>query len=85
MNKVEPIEDIPRLAWQCRRGMLELDYMLKEFLDQRYAGLEDAQKKDFVRLLDYPDPILNDWLMGHAVPREPEMQLLVEKIRARSV
>ncbi len=74
--------DFERLQWQCRRGMLELDYMLKGFLDNRYAGLDEATRRDFVRLLDYPDQILHDWLMGHAVPREPEMQKLVGMMRS---
>ena len=75
------IDDIARLHWQCRRGMLELDLLLSGFLERRYADLPDEWKRDFVRLLDYPDPILNDWLMGHSVPSEPQMRRLVEMIR----
>ena len=78
-NSTSP--DIERLQWQCRRGMLELDYMLKDFLDSRYAGLDVATQRDFVQLLDYPDQILHDWLMGHSVPREPKMQRLVAMMR----
>ncbi|MCW9022639.1 MAG: succinate dehydrogenase assembly factor 2, partial [Sedimenticola sp.] len=34
--------DIPplgQLRWQCRRGMLELDYILVGFLDQHFTDL----------------------------------------------
>jgi antitoxin CptB len=73
--------DIARLQWQCRRGMLELDYLLKNFLEQHYDALPDQQKSDFLRLLDYPDQILRDWFMGRSVPREAPMQHLVKRIR----
>lgn len=84
MNATTPaLPDVERLKWQCRRGMLELDYMLKDFLDDHYSALSDIQKHDFVRLLDFPDQILHDWLMGHSVPRESAMQALVKRIRHR--
>lgn len=73
--------DIERLRWQCRRGMLELDYLLRDFLDHHYLGLETKEQQDFVRLLDYPDQILHDWMMGRSVPREPRLQSLVKRIR----
>ncbi len=74
--------DIERLQWQCRRGMLELDYLLRDFLDVHYAALDQAEKRVFVRLLDYSDQILHGWLMGHSVPREQEIRGLVARIRA---
>ncbi len=74
--------DIERLQWQCRRGMLELDYLLKDFLDSHYSDLSSVEQQDFIRLLDYPDQILHDWLMGHSVPREQPLQSLVSRIRS---
>jgi antitoxin CptB len=83
LNLTDPLPPVSRLQWQCRRGMLELDYLLREFLDQRYPRLDEAQQRAFVRLLDYPDQILQDWFMGRSVPREAGMQLLVDAIRRR--
>jgi antitoxin CptB len=74
--------DLERLQWQCRRGMLELDYLLMDFLDGHFVDLDEPSRQDFVRLLEYPDQILHDWLMGYAVPREPEMQRLVARMRS---
>jgi antitoxin CptB len=81
MASEESLPDIERLQWQCRRGMLELDHLLRDFLDTGYPELDATGRRDFVRLLDFPDQILHDWLMGHAVPREPAMQRLVALMR----
>ena len=45
------------------------------------GALSKARQRDFERLLEYQDPILRDWLLGRSVPREPELQRLVELIR----
>ena len=81
MTPTEPPPDIGRLRWQCRRGMLELDLLLMDFLEHRYGALPEAWQRDFERLLEYPDPILRDWLLGRNVPQDPELQRLVELIR----
>lgn len=72
---------IQRLRWQCRRGTLELDLLLNRFLDQRYAELDVAGRANFERLLGYPDQILQDWLIGQAVPADPTLTGLVEAIQ----
>jgi antitoxin CptB len=80
---VTEVQDMARLQWQCRRGMLELDYILREFLDTRYPHLGEAMQRDFVRLLGCPDPLLLDWLMGHSAPGEPALQRMVSLLRSR--
>ncbi len=57
-----------RLAWQCRRGMLELDVLLTRFLDHSYEKLSLADKRCFVDLLTSIDPELYAWLMGQEAP-----------------
>ncbi len=71
-----------RLLWQCRRGMLELDYLLKGFLQTGYEPLPDEEKRLFIRMLDFQDQLLLDWLMGYIVPSDPATQRMVERIRA---
>ncbi len=70
-----------RLYWQCRRGMLELDWLLRGFLDRVYdsMGLDELQTME--NLLTYPDPVLLEWLMGRMVPFDKDIARLVEKIR----
>ena len=77
----EPLPSLDRLRWQCRRGMLELDLLLEDFLDNTYAGLSDAEKRTFCRVLEYQDQLLLDWFMGRAVPADREIIRIVERIR----
>ena len=73
--------DRARLAWRCRRGMLELDLLLQGFLDRSYDALSEAQRRRFVQLLELPDQQLLDYLMEREIPREREDVELITKIR----
>lgn len=53
-----------KMRWQCRRGMLELDLILLNFLDNHFDVLSNKQKSEFSELLNQPDPILYDWIIG---------------------
>lgn len=57
-----------RLRWACRRGMLELDIILNDFLDTQYFTLTEAQQKAFEGLLSCTDQELFRWLVHHEVP-----------------
>ncbi|MGE5155424.1 MAG: succinate dehydrogenase assembly factor 2, partial [Bdellovibrio bacteriovorus] len=57
-------EEVRRLRWQCRRGMLELDHLLLRFLDLGYPNLDPVGRGDFVTLLRHQDQDLSDWFMG---------------------
>ncbi|KAF0193250.1 MAG: hypothetical protein FD165_353 [Gammaproteobacteria bacterium] len=70
-----------RLAWQCRRGMKELDLLLQSFLDALFDGLSQNERRAFDLLLRYPDPVLLEYLMGRMVPVDREMADVVLKIR----
>jgi antitoxin CptB len=70
-----------RLAWQCRRGMLELDYLLRDFLETAYGDLDEAGRGAFAALLDCPDPFLYEWLLGQGAPADPALQGIVRRIR----
>lgn len=72
--------DLPplgQLRWQCRRGMLELDYILLGFLDQHYPELAVADQQLFVQMLDFEDQLLLDWVMGNVVPADANIRRLV--------
>lgn len=70
-----------RLYWHCRRGMLELDLLLQRFLDAHYDSILDVEKRTFAALLDYPDAVLFDLLMGRSVTADKELAHVIEKIR----
>lgn len=59
-----------QLRWACRRGMLELDIILNDFLDTQYFTLTIPQQKSFERLLSCTDQELFRWLVHHEVPSD---------------
>jgi antitoxin CptB len=73
--------EIDRIRWRCRRGLLELDLVLKNFLDRRYDQLGAEERGQFVELLDQPDNDLLDFALGRAEP-EPRFRAVVEMLRA---
>ena len=73
-------QNISRLRWSCRRGMLELDVLLGNFLEEAYLLLPAEEQKKFVELLDCNDQELFMWLTGKEIP-SAEHQDIVEKVR----
>ncbi len=61
--------------------MLEVDLLLNRFLDVGYGDLTDAQKSVFGDLLEYPDQILLEWLMGRQRPADGGLAYVVDRIR----
>ena len=70
-----------RLYWQCRRGMRELDVLLRGFLEHGYDELDLVGRRVFEAVLEYPDPLLLEMLMGWAIPADTEVAHVVERIR----
>ena len=70
------------LRWQCRRGMLELDLLLMNFVDTSLPGLDEHQRQVFEKLLAYPDQTLLNLLLGNTVSRDPDIAGLVDHIRS---
>lgn len=70
-----------RLYWQCRRGMLELDSLLQDFFNAQFDALSGPQRAAFELLLQSPDDLLLEYLMGRMVPMDAGMADVVAKIR----
>jgi succinate dehydrogenase flavin-adding protein (antitoxin of CptAB toxin-antitoxin module) len=73
--------DLDRIRWRCRRGLLELDLVLKSFLERRLELLDADQLLLFNELLDQPDNDLLDLALGRAEPA-PRYRVVVEMLRA---
>jgi antitoxin CptB len=76
--------DINRLFWGSRRGMLELDLVLMPFLENVYPTLEQADKERYWLLLEEQDQDLFSWFMRRNDPANPELQRIVDIIRANT-
>ncbi len=70
-----------RLDWQCRRGMRELDELLKCFLVKRHNTLDERDQHTFSVLLEYPDNVLLELLMGRMTPADRDIARIVRNIR----
>jgi antitoxin CptB len=76
------VSELARMRWKCRRGMLELDLLLRDFLDSGYQDLDEAGQQLFDRMLDYPDAVLLEWLMGRIRPTDKDVAQIVDNIRS---
>jgi antitoxin CptB len=48
-------EELRRLSWRCRRGLLELDIVLQRFSENHLRGLNKQELLAFDSLLDLSD------------------------------
>ena len=70
-----------RLLWRCRRGMKELDVLLERFARWELPQAGPEQRRLMAWLLDLPDPLLVDYLLGQGLPPEAELAELILRIR----
>ena len=75
------MSELDRVRWRCRRGLLELDLVLKAFLEKGYARLGPDGQAAFLELLEQPDNDLLDLAMGRREPA-PRYREVVELLRA---
>jgi len=73
--------DKDQIQWRCRRGMLELDLLLRNYMNQHFDSLSEDDLTGFLTLLDYPDQTLLEILMGRQIPSDPKLVPLVSEIR----
>ena len=80
-----------RLAWRCRRGLLELDIILQRFAINHLGSITAEELVAFNTLLDYPDNTFLDIVMTQKVMTQqtnnpdlpaPAMQSLLAKLNA---
>ncbi|WP_432698721.1 succinate dehydrogenase assembly factor 2 [Marinobacterium sp. YM272] len=76
-------EDIRRLAWQSRRGMLELDVLFVPFVETAFRDLPAEDQDRFVKLLDCEDQDLFVWFMQRETPEDPDLARIVSIILKR--
>ncbi|MCX2974414.1 succinate dehydrogenase assembly factor 2 family protein [Halieaceae bacterium IMCC8485] len=73
-------EELNRMRWAARRGMLELDLVLEPFVQSRFATLDEADRIRFKDLMLSEDQDLFAWFMRREQPQDRELALIVKKI-----
>ena len=62
--------------------MRELDALLIRFVEEAYETLPADDKRRFSSLLELPDPDLHAYLVGRHEPSDPDLERLLDRIRA---
>ncbi len=55
-------QEINRIYWKCRRGMREIDLLLREFSSKVLSSLNENDVNLFDEILDYDDQSLYDYI-----------------------
>lgn len=70
-----------RLAWRCRRGMLELDIVLQQFVEQYFNELTIGELEAFDEMLAMADQALWQVLkMKNLQPKNADQQSVIDKL-----
>jgi len=81
VQTIMPDQVNSELRWRCRRGMLELDILLNQFINNDYSQLDAEEKNVLDQMLDYPDQLLFDLFLGHMESSDNSVTNLVKTIR----
>jgi antitoxin CptB len=61
-------QEINRIHWKCRRGMREIDLLLREFSQKKLGSMKHEDIKIFDAILDHDDQKLFDYIFkGEAI------------------
>lgn len=71
-----------RVVWRCRRGMKELDLVLRRYVDDRWLEADAAERELFERVLDLPDPQLADCLLRREAAPDAGLERMFALLRA---
>jgi antitoxin CptB len=78
-------EQLARLKWRCRRGLLENDLMIEAFFTKYGQTLTPYQAKGLENLMDLSDPDLLDLLLKRIEPQgdlaRPEVFMVLNQLR----
>ena len=73
--------NLSRLKWLCRRGMRELDVVMRSYLDNHYERASASEQALFRELLEMPDPDLYALLLGRHETQDPALARFIERLR----
>ncbi len=73
-------DDHNRMRWASRRGLLELDLFLEEFVADEFPRLPPDLKVLYRELMSSADQDMFEWLMGRSDP-DDTLKPIVSAIR----
>jgi len=73
-------EEVNRMRWASRRGMLELDLVLEPFVRECYLSLSDVDRARYERLMRCEDQDLFAWFLRREEPEDAELAAIVARI-----
>ena len=83
MNSEVKKAEARRLAWRCRRGLLELDIVLQRFVALEFTNLSSQEVTALDALLALPDNDFWDLLVNEkAVITDKSTQKIILKIKS---
>jgi antitoxin CptB len=75
--------EVQKLLWRSRRGMLELDKLFRNYLEQHGDVLDDHQLEQITHLLEYQDQDLFDAFSGKRPLQDETLDRLFTQIKDR--
>jgi succinate dehydrogenase flavin-adding protein (antitoxin of CptAB toxin-antitoxin module) len=63
--------------------MKELDLILQEWLERRYASASADERRLFAQFLELPDPVIAAYLLEKRRPPDPALAALVTQLASR--
>ncbi len=76
------LRELGRLLWRCRRGMREIDELLRGYLDGEFESAPADQQAAFRRLLEAPDEAILAYCLGGVRPAAADLAALVDRMLA---
>lgn len=71
-----------RLAFAAsRRSILEMEQLLARFLERELTGLDQGDCEEFMKLLQFSDLDLLNWVLGVTEPPNDVNPALLERLR----
>lgn len=73
-----------RMAWRCRRGMLELDIVLQRFIKEKFNELSLAELEVFDGFLDMSDNEFWELIKSNKPHENKAVNNIITKLNAAS-
>lgn len=75
-----PTDKARRLAWQCRRGIKEVEVVLLPFFEQHFLTLSENDQALFEMLLQEQDVDMFEWFTKRTLPEQPDLARIVKMV-----